>query len=464
MWQLTGQSGAIWMVRDDLNRLGYQASTTPGFVRGAAEAHQRFGSGQITWAQLIEPAIVLAAEGFDVYPYLYRFWLPTTEYMQSALGGDEANRIIGFTEPSKKIFQRADGTVYEIGDRLIQSDYARALRRIADQGPDEFYEGETAQLIARDFEEHDGLLDAVDLRDYRADITEPIRSTYRDFEVVTEAPPSVGPVVLELLNVIEGWDPRSLGWNTAEYLDLLARAIHLAFRDRLALLGDPDFVDVPLERLLSKDYANELRRRIEDGTDLTTAPIAASQSAEGTTHVTVVDGAHNGAAITHSIGQSSGVVTPGLGFQHNSHMEMFDPVPGSRNGILPGKRPITGGGPVLVLKDGRLHLLIGSPGGARKVTAIVQAFLNMTEFDMGLGEAVAVDRIHAENEPRTIIVEPGFPPSVLMELASRGQHIRYELYSGRLAAAAVNPDGTVVGANDPRGDPGIASVEASSAH
>lgn len=457
MWQRTGQAGAIWMVAGDVNRLGYQASTIPGFIRGAAEAHSRFGSGRISWADLITPAAALAADGFEVYPYLYRYWLPNTQYMQNSLGGDEAERILHFCEATRRIFLHDDGSVYEIGERLVQTDYAATLLRVAEQGPDEFYEGETARRIADDFAAHDGLLDAEDLRDFRPDITEPVRTAYHEFDVLTETTPSVGPVTLELLNILGGWDLKALGWNTPQYLDRLARAMHVVFRDRLELLGDPDHVEVPLDRILSGEHAAELRRAIEGGTDVRGSARIAAPS-EGTTHVSVVDGAHNGAAITHSIGQSSGVVTPGLGFLHNSHMEMFDPVPGSRNGIEPGKRPITGGGPVLFLRDGALHLLIGSPAGALKVTSIVQAFLNMTEFGMGIQEAVSAHRIHAENEPRTVVVEPTFPPAPLLGLAKLGQHIRYEAYSGRLAGVTVSPDGELVGASDPRGDPGVAVV------
>jgi gamma-glutamyltranspeptidase / glutathione hydrolase len=460
MWKPKGRSGAVWSVEGALNTRGYQAAMVPGFVRGAAEALSRFGSGRISWKQAIAPAIRLAADGFKVYPYLYRLWLPPSEYMQGFIEGGDGLGMLGYSEASRRIYLHSDGRVYEIGETLVQKDHARTLQRIADEGPDEFYEGETAREIAADFQQNGGLLDLRDLRDYKPIVAEPIRTTFRDFVVLTESTPSVGPVTLELLNILEGWDLKSLGWNSARYIDRLARAIHLSFRDRMTMLGDPNFVEVPLDLMLSKDYAAQLRKRIEAGTDLETSETPSAGSAKGgTTHVTVVDGAHNGAAITHSIGQSSGVVTPGLGFPHNSLMESFDPVPGSRNGIEPGKRGITGGGPVLFLRDGDLALMIGSPAGARKVTAITQAFLNVVDFGMTLPEAVAAYRIHVEDEPRTVIVEPHFPPEVLVELAELGQHVRFEWYTARLAGVLVDRDGGLQGGSDPRGDRGLVIVE-----
>jgi gamma-glutamyltranspeptidase / glutathione hydrolase len=458
MWRPAGRWGAMWTVEGNRNRLGYQASMVPGFVRGAWEAFDRFGSGRVSWRQLIEPAIALAADGFEVYPYLYRLWMPRSDRMPNFLESEDGPTVLGFTEASREIYLHPDGSVYEVGERLVQRDYARSLERIADGGPDEFYAGETAERMAADFQAHDGLLTMEDLRGFQAEVHDPLRTSFRDLTVLTEPAPTVGPVTVEILNILEGWDLGALGWNTAEYLDRLARAMHLGFRDRLTLLGDPDFVDVPVDQLLSKDYAAELRRHIEDGSEL--EPVAArSAAAEETTHVSAMDAAGNAAAITHSLGMSSGVVTPGLGFQHNCHMVMFDPVPGRRNSILPGKRPITGGGPVLFMKDQRPYLVIGSPAGARKVTALTQALLNLLDFGMPIQEAVSVDRIHVEDEPGVVIVEPHFDPEPLLGLARLGHRIRFEWYTARLGAVLRDPTtGALHGGTDPRGDRGLAVV------
>jgi gamma-glutamyltranspeptidase/glutathione hydrolase len=209
---------------------------------------------------------------------------------------------------------------------------------------------------------------------------------------------------------------------------------------------------------VSKAYAAEVRASIDRaGASREIAGVAAHR--DETTHVSSMDAAGNAAAITHSIGMSSGVVHPGLGFQQNCHMVMFDPVPGRRNSIAPGKRPITGGGPVLFMREDRPYLVIGSPAGARKVTAIVQALLNVEDFGMDLPAAVAAERIHAENEPMTVIVEPHFDPEALLGLARLGYRIDFEWYTARLAGVLRDPtSGTLTGASDPRGDRGLAVV------
>jgi gamma-glutamyltranspeptidase/glutathione hydrolase len=458
MWRPKDRWGAMWTVEGNRNRLGYQASMTPGFVRGAHEAFARFGSGRVGWRQLIEPAIALAGEGFEVYPYLYRLWMPRTDRMVNFLESEEGTTVLGFTPACREIYLHPDGSVYEIGERLVQRDYARTLERIADQGPDEFYEGETARRMADDFQANGGLLTLEDLRTFQADVGEPLQATFRDLTVLTEPAPTVGPVTVELLNILEGWDLRALGWNSPAYLDRLARAMQLAFRDRLTLLGDPGFVDVGDDRMVSKAYAAELRAAIEAGNEREPAA-SRSGAPQETTHVSVMDRAGNAAAITHSIGMSSGVVTPGLGFQHNCHMVMFDPVPGRRNSIQPGKRPITGGGPVLFSLGEEPYLLIGSPAGARKVTALTQALLNHLDFGMPIQEAVAADRIHAEDEPGVVIVEPHFDPASLPGLARLGHRIRFDWYTARLAAVLRDPaTGALSGGTDPRGDRGLAVV------
>lgn len=464
MWRPSAQWGALWSVDDQLNRLGYQASMIPGFIRGAEAALTRFGSGRVSWKQVIQPAIRLANEGFRVYPYLYRLWMPRTERMVNFLESLDGPAVLGHTPACRSIYLHPDGRVYEIGETLVQTDYARTLERIAEQGPDEFYEGETAHLMVADFQQHGGLLGAEDLRRFRADVDDPISSSFRGLQVLTESAPSVGVVTLEILNIIEPWNLAAMGWNSSEYLDRLVRAMHVAFRDRMTVLGDPEFVEVPQERLLSADYAASLRRAVELGRELVDyegiqeLPAAGSGQVDETTHVSVVDRAGNAAAVTHSLGMSSGVVNPGLGFQHNCHMSMFDPSPSRRNSIAPWKRPITGGGPVLFLKNGHVFLLIGSPAGARKVTALVQALLNVLDFDMPLQQAVSVDRVHTEDEPRTVVVEPHFPPEPLLGLARLGHRIRFDWYTARLAAVLQRADGTLEGGTDPRGDRGLAVV------
>jgi gamma-glutamyltranspeptidase / glutathione hydrolase len=463
MWTLVNRRGALWEVEGQRNRLGYEASMVPGFVYGAAEALERFGSGSISWREVIEPAIVLAEEGFSVYPYLYRLWMPRTERMSNFLESLDGPTVLGHTRACAEIYLHGDGSVYEIGDWLVQRDYASTLQLLVDRGPADFYEGEIGRTIANDFQRNGGLLSFEDLTRYEPDVGLPLTTTFHDLTVLTEPAPTIGAVTLEILNILEGWDLKSLGWNSAPYLDRLARAFHVAFRDRMSQLGDPDFVDVPEEMLLSKEYAALLRDEIDheresqphaDASASTALPGALAE----TTHVSVLDTAGNAAAITHSLGMSSGVVTKGLGFQHNCHMVMFDPTPGSRNSIAPWKRPITGGGPTLFMRDGEVRLVIGSPAGALKATGLIQALLNVQNFAMTLQQAVSVDRIHAEDEPMMLIVEPHFEPRVLEELAAMGHKIRFDWYTARLAGVLKTDTGELAGGTDPRGDRGLALV------
>jgi gamma-glutamyltranspeptidase / glutathione hydrolase len=468
MWRTTSRWGAMWSVEGNANRLGYQASMVPGFIRGAQAALDRFGSGRVSWPQVIEPAARLAEEGFEVYPYLYRIWMPRTSHMASFLESLDGPTVLGYTDACRDIYLHADGSVYEVGERLFQPDYAATLRRLARHGPDDFYTGAIGQAMASDFARHGGLITAEDLARYTAEVGDAATSTFRGLRVLTEPAPSVGAITLEILNIIEPWDLASAGWNSPEYLDLLVRAMHAGFTDRMTVLGDPDFVDVPEGRLRSKEYAAELRQAIESqpggSAGATQAPVRLPSAArDETTHVSVIDGWGNAAAITHSLGMSSGVVTPGLGFQHNCHMVMFDPAPGRRNSIAPWKRPITGGGPVLFLDGDEVFLVIGSPAGARKVTALIQALLNMTDFGLDVQQAVSADRVHTEDEPRTVIVEPHFPREPLMGLARMGHRIRFDWYTARLAAVTRTADGRIEGGSDPRGDAGLAVVQPAAA-
>lgn len=327
--------GTLFKVEGALNQLGYQATVVPGFVRGAFDAFTRYGSGRVTWRDAIAPAIRLAAEGFKVYPHVYEMWMPGTsphDFIGVGL------KTITLTPESAAIYVHPDGGIYQIGEVLVQQDYATTLQRIADHGVEEFYRGETAERIAADFADHDGYLSLADLNGFQSQVYEPLRCGYRGHELITEDAPSVGPTFLEIMNILEGWDVASLGWNTPDYLDRLARAMHLAFRDRAEQIGDPLVVDVPLGRLLSKDYAASLRNAIDSGTDVAGRKRGnvhdnGLSAPSETTHVTVVDSEGNAAAITHSIGSGSGVVTPGLGFLHNNHMIQFDARPGMPNSI-----------------------------------------------------------------------------------------------------------------------------------
>lgn len=457
MFTPTGHWGTLFRVEGARNQLGYQASVVPGFVRGAYEIHRRFGSGRISWKELLLPAIELAHGGFRIYPHAHMMWSPAHSGHDFLGIGP---RTVTFTDAAREIFTKPDGSFYEIGELFVQSDYGRTLERIAEQGPDEFYSGETGARIAADFAAHDGLLSQQDLLDFVAEEYEPLSMDYRDHRLVTEDAPSVGPTYLQIMNTLEGWDLAALGWNSVDYLDRLARAMHLAFRDRAAHIGDPQLVDVPLDRLLSKEYAAQLREQIESGTDVP-APdrVGALSGPSETTHVTVVDEHGNAAAITHSIGSGSGVVTPGLGFLHNNHMIQFDARPDMPNSIAPWKRPNAGGAPVFAFKGAELVLAMGSPAGGRKATAMAQVTANVLDFGMSMDQAVSVDRIHAEDLPLVVSVEPSSEPRAVVGLAVRGHQIVTESYTARVVGVHRDPvTHELTGGSDPRGDRGLVKV------
>jgi len=456
LWEPAGNWMTQFRVVGEANRWGYQASTVPGFVRGAGAIFDRFGSGQMKWGELVESAITFAANGFVVSPFLYKEWMPN-QYSNGFLG--DGPKTLGYTEEGKRIFLGPNGEVPAIGATLVQSDYAATLGRIAEQGPDEFYLGSTARALVDDFQAHAGLLTDDDLTSFKARFEEPLASTFNGLALYAETAPTLGPTFFEMMNVIEEWDLLELGWNTPRYLDKLARAMHVAFRDRAEVIGDPDFVPVPLERLMSKDYAADLRAGIDRQTAAEPAPGQVASTARGhTTHVTAVDAAGNAACITHSIGSGSGVINPGLGFMNNNHMIMFDPRPGHPNSIASGKRPNGGGDGLLVFREGKLVLAIGSPAGGRKATAIAQILANVFVFGMKIQEAVSAERIHSEDQPQTLILEPGFTSELALALAARGYAIEIDAYTARVAAVSRDPStGRLQPGCDPRCDAGYSA-------
>jgi gamma-glutamyltranspeptidase / glutathione hydrolase len=455
MFELEAQWENAYVVKDGQNRWGYRAQVVPGFVSGLRNLFEQFGSGRLSWRKLIEPAMRLATEGFAVHPQLYMSWQPGKASLNDLTGnGYDA---LTFSDEARRIFLHGDGSVYGIGEVLRQPDLAWTLAQIADDGPEAFYRGEIAERIDADFAAHGGLLSLDDLQRFAPVVEEPIACTFRGNTVLTESSPSVGPTILQILQILDGWDIEALGWNTPQYLDLLANAMYLALCERDEFAGDPRVVDVPLERLLGRGHIDRLRARAEAGGEAArhVAPVAAGSGE--TTHIAAIDVAGNACGITHSVGLGTGVITPGLGFMHNCHMVNFDPRPGTPNEIAPGKRGTQGGAPVIVLSDGRPVLSLGSPAGAYKVSALVQVIASVTAFDIPLATALAADRIHVRTVPKTLVLESRFDPRAAVALAQRGHEITLDDYGARVAAVSRDPaTGALDAAWDPRGDRGAA--------
>jgi gamma-glutamyltranspeptidase/glutathione hydrolase len=265
--------------------------------------------------------------------------------------------------------------------------------------------------------------------------------------------------MVESLQAAEAYGVGKLEWGSTEYIDRLGRIFTLVFSDRARYMADPRFVDVPMEKFTSPARAAEIAERVRTDADLND-PVWHPVGNDGTTHVSVVDEAGNAVGMTHTLGTSSGVVTPGLGFLYNNDMNAFDPAPGDPNSIAPGKRAVNGGGPIVLLQDGQAVLVIGSPAGARKVTAITQAILGVYEYGMSIQGAISAPRFHAEDQRRLIVLEPTYPQSTATALEKLGSTIERDGLGARLSAVLRDPaTGALKGGTDPRGGAGMAETD-----
>ena len=419
----------------------------PGTVAGLALAEERYGSGKFTLADLIAPAIKLAREGFSV-------------------GDDVADSLPGVVRrvavwpSSAKIFLR-DGKALMPGETLRQTDLADTLEAIAQRGPRAFYEGGIAEKLAAGVRAAGGIMTTDDLKNYQPIVRPPVQGTYRGYDIISMPPSSSGGVILiEMLNILEGY---ALGADAPTLrLHLMAEAMKRAYADRAVFLGDPAVVQAPLDHLMSKDYAAELRRQIDPAR---ATPVTASgeppHEGENTTHYSVADGFGNAVANTYTLNFSYGVglVAEGTGVLLNNELDDFAAKPRAPNayGLLggdanapgPGKRPLSSMTPTIVLKDGQPFLVTGSPGGSRIITAVLQIVSNVIDRKLPIAEAVAAPRIHHQWSPDLINAELGLPAEVLRGLAERGHKVREGVPRTSANSILVTPEG-FVGAADSR--------------
>jgi gamma-glutamyltranspeptidase/glutathione hydrolase len=411
---------------DDLSRYGYRAAAVPGTVMGLDRATGEYG--RLPRAVLIAPAIALARDGF----VLSR---TDTDIL------DERTDRFSRDPAAAKIFLRPDGNRLEPGDRLVQSDLAATLELIAQHGPDAFYKGTVAAAVERASNDNGGILKAPDFADFTVTETAPLTCSYRGYVLVSAPPPSSGGATMcEILNILEGYDIAGLGFRSARSVHLLAEAMRRAYDDRNTYLGDPAFVTNPLERLLSKDYAASIRGEIKRG-DGTPAKAARSPAEKAeTTHYSVADGSGNAVAVTYTINGyfGAGVVAPGTGFFLNNEMDDFAVKPGAPNlygliqgepnAIAPGKRPLSSMAPTLVERDGQVVLVLGSPGGSRIITTVLETIMNIVDHRMTPQEAVDAPRLHHQSRPEEVLFErSGLSPEVVARLTEMG----YKLVESR---------------------------------
>lgn len=387
----------------------HQAAGVPGTVAGLIHAQERFG--KLTLKQVIQPAIDMAEKGFAT---------PLALHMSL---NARAERLAENAE-AKRIYLQGGEAAPAPGTLLTQSDLASTLKRIRDKGADGFYKGETAELIAGDMAANGGLITTEDLAGYRALERPPVRGTFRDFEIVSVAPPSSGGVhVLQMLNILEPYPLESYGHNSAAYLHRVIESMKLAYADRSRYMGDPDQTVIPTEALISKEYGAERRKLIDAERAKTAEEIGPGNpvptESPDTTHYSVADAEGNVVANTYTLNFSFGshIVVPGTGILLNNEMDDFAAkagdanayglVQGEANTIAPGRRPLSSMTPTIVFKDGQPWLAAGSPGGSLIITTVLQTLLNAMVFDMNIAAAVAAPRVHNQWMPDRTLVEPG---------------------------------------------------------
>jgi gamma-glutamyltranspeptidase / glutathione hydrolase len=407
--------------RDSL--VGWRAAGVPGTVRGLELAHKKYGKKP--WNELLSPAVKLAADGFTV-----------SYALSTSLKGKGANELLGQFPESKRIFLR-DGKPFEMDEVLAQPELAKTLRRIAASGAKDFYEGETAKRFASEMAANGGLIALDDLKNYQAVERVPLTGKYKGYEVITAPPPSSGGIgILQMMGMLEGTSYQKSGAGSAASYHYLAEAMRRYYADRSEYLGDPDFFKVPTARLLSPQYIRERRDSIDPDRVTPSDKIRPgkypSQESTETTHFNIVDSEGNAVALTYTLngGYGNGVTVPGLGFLLNNEMDDFAAKPGSpnlfgliqgeSNAIAPGKRPLSSMSPTIVLKDGKLYLVVGSPGGSRIITAVMQVILNVLDFGMNMQDAIDAPRIHHQWMPDKLDFEKGISPDTLALLKAKG--------------------------------------------
>ena len=434
---------------------GWRASGVPGDVAGWALALEKYGSHKLSWAELIEPARKLAADGHAI-----------TQFSAGRFRG-RADALAAFPD-SKKIFLN-NGAMWKAGELWRQPEYAATLARLQKNGPREFYEGETAHLIADAMAQNGGTITLADLAAYRATERVPLRTTYRGYEIVTMPPPSSsGVALLQMFDMIEPFDVAALGQNSAAKYHLFIEAMRRAYRDRAEYLGDPDFVKVPVAGLLDRAYVAGLMKNFDPNQATPSAGLAPGHPAGAaaktsslsahplfgesteTTHFSIIDAAGNAVANTYTLngGYGSAVTIPGTGILMNNEMDdftskpgepnMFRLIQGEANAIAPGKRPLSSMSPTFVFKDGKIFLITGAPGGSTIINAVFQVITNVIDFNLPVSLAVDAPRIHHQWMPDVVNYDPfGLSGDTMDALKAKGHEFEQRNFFGAQRNASV---------------------------
>lgn len=434
----------------DANRsvVGALAVATPGHVAGVLEVHKKYG--RLKLADVLAPAIRMAEKGIPVYPALHN--AIAEEQVQLAL-----------FPSTKKIFLDEGGNPWPVGHNLIQKDLGQTLRTIAAQGSKAFYEGSIAKKIAASISAHQGILSLEDLKNYKTKWRDPVKSTYRGYEIYSQPPPSSGGThVIQILNTLENSNLKALGPQNPKSIHLTASAMQQAFYDRAAFMGDPDFVQVPVDKLISKEYAEIIRASIEDDKAKPAHEVFMKEESPDTTHFSLMDKQGNVIASTQTINGyfGSALVAEGTGIVLNNEMDdfaaqlgasnLYGAIGGKNNLIEPLKRPLSSMSPTLVMQNGKPFMALGTPSGTRIITCVAQTLLNSLEYELPLWDSVSLTRYHQQWQPDSLFIEsPMFPAPTLKALKSMGYSITEKDLGCRIQAIQ-NKNNILHGVSDPR--------------
>ena len=436
--------------------VGWRAAGVPGSVRGFEYAHKKFGHK--AWGELLDPAIKLAADG---YPLSFGD-------AQSLRPGSRTYQLLSQFADSKRDFL-ANGAGHEPGDILKQPDLASTLKRIRARGAQEFYEGETAQRLAAAMKDNGGLITLDDLKNYKAVERKPLTGSYRGYNIITSPPPSSGGVgMLQILGMLDGTGYEKAGAGSAAVIHYVAECERRFYADRSEFMGDPDFYKDPVQQLLDPSYIASRRATIDPhhatSSDVVKPGNIKIHEFTETTHYNVVDAEGNAVAVTYTLngGYGCGVTAPGLGFLLNNEMDdfaskpgepnMFGLVQGEANAIQPGKRPLSSMMPTIVMKDGKLFMVIGAPGGSRIITGVTEVFLNVVDFHMNPQDADDWPRFHHQWRPDKLYVEHGTSPDTIALLKQMGHVVEPATGGVARVEAIVLQNGWLEGASDGRGN------------
>jgi len=415
-WQdlIVGETrdGFGFVLEGAVNDLGYQSIATPGSLKAYFEAQTTWGVKD--WDQLVAPAIAWADNGFVVRPQVAGW-----ENNGAAMGRTDNVERLRFSATGRDVYFHPDGRLKRIGDVVANPDMAATLRIIAKEGAAAFYTGQLAERIVEDMAAHGGLLNETDLAEYETTRNTPLRGEYRGQSVTTNHPPGGGVMVLQLLSMLKHIDLASLGHNSVDYVRIVTEAMKRATIDKDTFVGDPAFVDVPLDRLLSDEHGSTHAQSIMDGERATVERVA--YEPKDTTHVCVVDRDGNAASMTHSLGMPSGVITDGLGFMYNGCMAVFDPRPGRSNSLAPGKSRFSSICPTMVFAGDELRYVVGAPGGTQIAMGVTQLLLNSIDFDMNMLQAVSEPRVSGTST--AIDVANGIPFATSAALEADGYEV-----------------------------------------